>query len=232
MAATQRDSSDALAETDDKKGPEMSFDSFHPSELARIDQTKLMNGIVVPRPIAWVSTIGSHGVNLAPFSYFNIVSVEPPMIMFSVSIPFGDRAGTVKDTLQNIEEVPEFVVHLVDEKLVTQMNETSAEHPRGADEFQIAGLTAIPSEKVRPPRIAEAGAHLECKLVEKITLGKIPYNMILGEVVAIHTRKGIVDDRHRVDQDLHRPIARLGGGSQYATTKDRFVLDGSHIRAG
>lgn len=210
----------------------MEFDSFHPSELARIDQTKLMNGIVVPRPIAWVSTTGSQGVNLAPFSYFNVVAVEPPVIMFSVSIPFGDRAGTVKDTLQNIEEVQEFVVHLVDHELAGQMNETSAEHPRGKDEFSVAGLTAIPSDKVRPPRIAEAGAHLECKLLEKISLGAIPYNMILGEVVAIHTRKGIVDDRHRVDQDLHRPIGRLGGASQYATTKDRFTIEGSHIRAG
>lgn len=210
----------------------MEFDCFYPAELARIDQTKLMNGVVVPRPIAWVSTTGPAGVNLAPFSYFNVVAVEPPIIMFSVSIPFGDRAGTVKDTLQNLEEVPEFVVHLVDQELADRMNTTSAEHPRGTNEFEAAGLTEIPSQKIRPPRIAEAGVHLECRLFDKIALGTIPYNMVLGEVVAIHTRAGIVNDRHHVDQDLHRPIGRLGGASQYATTKDRFTIDSSHIKAG
>lgn len=210
----------------------MDFDSFYPAELARIDQTKLMNGVVVPRPIAWVSTLGSAGVNLAPFSYFNIVAVEPPIVMFSVSIPSGERAGTVKDTLQNLGEVPEFVVHLVDHQLAGQMNTTSAEHPRGLSEFEAAGLTGIPSEKVRPPRIAEAGVHLECRLVDRIALGRIPYNMVLGEVVAIHTRQGIVNDRHHVDQDRHAPIGRLGGTSQYATTRDRFTISRSSAKAG
>ena len=210
----------------------MEFDSFDPAQLARIDQTKLMNGLVVPRPIAWVSTIGSAGVNLAPFSYFNIVAVEPPVVMFSVSIPVGERHGTVKDTLQNLGEVPEFVIHLVDAGLVGQMNVTSAEHPRGADEFQAAGLTAIPSLHVRPPRIAEAGAHLECRVIQTLRFGKVPYTMVLGEVLRIHTRKGIVNERLHVDQDAHRPIGRLGGAAQYATTRDRFVIENSNIRAG
>lgn len=206
------------------------FDYFDPADLVRLDQSKLMNGIVVPRPIAWVSTIGAAGVNLAPFSYFNIVGIEPPVIMFSVSIPVGDRAGTVKDTLQNLREVPEFVVHLVDRELADAMNTTSAELAPGVDEFEAARLTQIPSVKVRPPRIAEAGAHLECKLIEMIEIGHVPYTMVLGEVVTICTRKGIVDDRHRVDQDKHRPIARLGGASQYATSNDRFVIGDSHIK--
>ena len=210
----------------------MDFDTFHPNTLERLEQTKLINGIVVPRPIAWVSTIGSAGANLAPYSYFNMLSVEPPVLMFSVSIPFSARAGSVKDTLQNLEEVPEFVVHLVDYDLVEQMNESSAEHPRGESEFKLAGLTELPSTMVRPPRIAEANVHMECTLQDIIDIGKVPYRVVLGEVVAVHTRKGIVNDRYHVNQDIHRPIGRLGGASQYATTKDRFELKNSHIKPG
>ncbi|PHP66772.1 hypothetical protein CSC94_11735 [Zhengella mangrovi] len=210
----------------------MEFDSFYPEALDRTIQSKLMNGIVVPRPIAWVSTTGSAGLNLAPFSYFNVVAVEPPVVMFSISIPVADRTGTVKDTLQNLREVPEFVLHLVDQELALQMNETSAEHGRGTNEFEAAGLTPIPSSRVRPPRIGEAGLHLECALMEILEIGKVPYHMVLGEVIAIHARKSIVDERYRVDQDLHRPIGRLGGASQYATTKDRFTIMGSHIKTG
>lgn len=205
-------------------------DTFDPMQLMRADQTKLINGLVVPRPIAWVSTIGAAGVNLAPFSYFNIVAVDPMTVMFSCSIPLADRAGTTKDTLQNIEEVPEFVLHLVDKILADAMNVTSAEFPRGQDEFAAAGLTALPSQRVRPPRIVEASVQMECRVSNAIKLGRVPYTMVLGEVVALHTRKGLVNDRFHVDQEAHRPIARLGGASQYATTQDRFVISGSNIK--
>lgn len=208
----------------------MTFDSFTLGDMARGDQSKLLNGLVVPRPIAWVSTIGSAGVNLAPFSYFNVVAVEPAMVMFSVSVPVGARAGSVKDTLQNIAEVPEFVLHLVDQDLAGKMNETSAELPSDEDEFVAAGLTPIPSVKVRPPRIKEAGAQLECRVVDTLLLGSVPYTMVLGEVVELHTRVGLVNDRFHVDQDRHRPVGRLGGASQYATTADRFTIQGSHIK--
>lgn len=210
----------------------MGFDSFDIGALERQNQSKLLNGLVVPRPIAWVSTIGSAGVNLAPFSYFNLVAVEPPTLMFSMSVPVGARAGTVKDTLQNLGEVPEFVLHLVDHGLAGKMNETSAEWPRGTDEFEAAGLTPMPSEIVRPPRIAEANAHLECRVVQVITIGTVPYNMVLGEVVKVHARTGLVNERFHVDQDQYRLVGRLGGASQYATTADRFVIDGSHIKLG
>lgn len=210
----------------------MQFDRIDTADLARPDQSKLLNGILVPRPIAWVSTIGAKGVNLAPFSYFTAVSVQPMIVMFSVSVPFGDRAGTTKDTLQNIDEIPEFVVHLVDRDLAGQMNATSAELPRGTNEFDVAGLTQLPSTKIRPPRIAEAGVHLECTLFDSQQIGDVPYRMIFGEVVAIHCSEGIVNDRFHVNQDLHRPIGRLGGASQYTTPNDRFTIQDSHIKSG
>ncbi len=202
----------------------MDFDTFHPAELPRADQSKLMNGTVVPRPIAWVTTIGSAGVNLAPFSYFNVVSVDPCIVMFSVSVPMGARTGTMKDTLQNLDEVPEFVLHLVDRDLGDRMVTSGEELPRGENEMETAGLTAIGSTAVRPPRIAEAGIQMECRVSQMIEIGQVPYRMVLGEVVALHARKGIVNDRHHVDQDLHAPIARLGGLSLYSGTGDRFQL--------
>lgn len=202
----------------------MSHDTFDPTALPRLDQSKLMNGLVVPRPIAWVSTTGSAGVNLAPFSYFNAVAVQPCMVMFSVSVPVGARQGSVKDTLQNLDEVPEFVVHLVDRALANRMNATSAELPRGRNEFEVAGLTAIASVKVRPPRIAEANIHMECRVHDIIKLGEVPYRMVIGEVLLLHARAGIVNTRHHVEQEIHTPIARLGGPDMYCTSTDRFTL--------
>jgi flavin reductase (DIM6/NTAB) family NADH-FMN oxidoreductase RutF len=208
----------------------MDFDIFHPADLPRVDQSKLMNGTVVPRPIAWVSTVGAAGVNLAPFSYFNVVAVEPCIVMFSVGIPFGDRAGTVKDTLLNLREVPEFVLHLVDRELAEAMNDSSAEMPRGTNEFEASGLTPLPSTLVRPPRIAEAGVHMECRVHDTIELGRVPYHMVLGEVLVLHSRKGLINDRHHVDPGRHQPIARLGGPSLYTAPTDMFPIQNSHIK--
>ncbi len=202
----------------------MGFDLFYPDELSRQDQSKLMNGTVVPRPIAWVSTVGSAGVNLAPFSYFNVVSVQPCIVMFSVATPLGPRTGSVKDTLQNLEEVPEFVLHLVDRSLAEQMNLTSGELPRGTNEFEVAKLTEVPSQVVKPPRIKEAGVHMECKVHDIISLGEVPYKMVLGHVVAIHTRESLVNERYHVDPEKHRPIARLGGPSLYTEPTDTFGI--------
>lgn len=202
----------------------MHFDTFRMADLGRADQSKLMNGSVVPRPIAWVSTIGSAGSNLAPFSYFNVVAVQPCLVMFSVAIPFFERTGTVKDTLQNLAEVPEFVLHLVDRELADKMNATSAELPRGTSEFAAAGLTELASVCVRPPRIAEAKMHLECKVHQIVELGTVPYKMVIGEVLALHAQTGIVNERHHIDPDRYAPIARLGGPNLYITPTDRFKM--------
>lgn len=202
----------------------MNFDSFRMSDLARSDQSKLMNGSVVPRPIAWVSTIGAAGVNLAPFSYFNVVAVEPCLVMFSVGVPVESRRGTVKDTIQNLAEVLEFVLHLVDAELAKAMNATSGEHPRGANELRLAGLTELASTAVRPPRIAEARIQMECRVQETLTLGQVPYHMFIGEVLVLHARSGTVNDRFHVDPELHAPVSRLGGGGLYSRPTDRFTL--------
>lgn len=203
----------------------MSFDTFELSALAGSDQSKLMNGIVVPRPIAWVSTLGSEGVNLAPFSYFNAVAVDPCMVMFSISVPVGPRKGTVKDTLQNLREIPEFVVHLANRELAARMNATSAELPRGESEIALAGLSTLPSVAVRPPRIAQAPVHMECSVQQIIALGRVPYHMVIGEVLFMHVQEGIVNARHHVAPELHVPISRLGGVGLYSVPTDRFVLD-------
>ncbi len=204
----------------------MTFDTFEPAALPRVDQSKLINGFVVPRPIAWVSTTGSAGVNLAPFSYFNAVAVDPCMVMFSVGVPVGARSGTVKDTLQNLTEIPEFVLHLVDRDLAKQMISTSTELSRGQSEFEFAGLTEIPSVRVRPPRIEQACVHMECRVHRIVELGASPFHMVIGEVLLVHARSGIVNASHHVDQDLYGPVARLGGVGLYTALKDRFVLDG------
>lgn len=203
----------------------MTYDTFELAALPPVDQSKLMNGIVVPRPIAWVSTIGAAGVNLAPFSYFNAVAVDPCMVMFSISVPVGPRKGSVKDTLQNLREIPEFVVHLVNRALADDMNATSAELPRGQSEFESAGLAMIPSVLVRPPRVAEAPVHMECRVHQIVALGRVPYHMVIGEVLLLHTQSGMVNARHHVDPEAHVPVSRLGGPGMYAIPTDRFVLD-------
>lgn len=200
----------------------MQYDTFRMADLSREDQSKLINGSVVPRPIAWVSTTGTAGPNLAPFSYFNVVAVQPCLVMFSVGVPLGARAGTTKDTLQNLAEVPEFVLHLVDRDLAGQMNVSAAELPRGVSEFEAAGLTMVPSVYVRPPRIAEAKMHLECRVYKTVELGALPYQMVIGEVLALHARSGIINQHHHVDSTLHNPIARVAGPDPYTVTTERF----------
>lgn len=203
----------------------MSFTTFELSALPGIEQSKLLNGIVVPRPIAWVSTLGAAGANLAPFSYFNAVAVDPCMIMFSISVPVGPRKGTLKDTLQNLREIPEFVVHLANRDLAEQLNTTSAELPRGESEFALAGLTTLASVAVRPPRIAQAPVHMECRVQQIIPLGKVPYHLVIGEILLMHVQEGIVNARHHVAPELHVPISRLGGAGLYSVPTDRFLLD-------
>jgi flavin reductase (DIM6/NTAB) family NADH-FMN oxidoreductase RutF len=202
----------------------MDFDTFYPAELPPASQSTLMNGLVVPRPIAWVSTIGSDGVNLAPFSYFNVVAVEPCIVMFSISVPIGPRAGTLKDTLQNLKGTPEFVLHLVDRELAEKMHLTSAELLQGENEFRHSGLTELASTIVRPPRIAEAGVHMECRVFDIISLGGVPFHMVLGEVLALHVRNGIISDRHNVNPSVHQPISRMGAPGLYSAPTDQFMI--------
>jgi len=193
---------------------------FDASEISWQDQYKLMVGTVTPRPIALVTTIGSEGPNAAPFSFFNAVGSDPAMLMFSV----GGRAGAGKDTVRNIREVPEFVVHIVSDAIKDQMNICAVDYPLGVNEIEKAGFTAVPSRKVRPPRIAEAPVALECRLMQIVDLGRKPYHVVFGEVVYFHYRDGIVNDRFHVDVAAINPVGRLAGKGGYCRVTDRFEM--------
>ncbi|WP_245617711.1 flavin reductase family protein [Nitriliruptor alkaliphilus] len=173
----------------------------------------VMTGLVIPRPIAWVSTVGDDGVrNVAPHSYFNVVSHDPPHVVFS---SIGE-----KDTLRNVRASGEFVVNLVTEHVLEPMNATSADLPHGEDEFAWFGLEEAPSTVVAPPRVAAAKAHLECRLVHELPVGN--GNLVVGEVVHIHVAPDVWRDG-RIDPELLRPVGRLAGTS-YGELGEVFKL--------
>ena len=193
---------------------------FDAAALDAQTQYKLLIGSITPRPIALVTTLGSQGPNAAPFSFFNGIGSDPAMIMFSV----GATGGRVKDTIANILEIPEFVVHIVSDAIKEKMNICAIEYPRGVNEIAEAGFTALPSKKVRPPRIAEAPVAFECRLLQRLELGRRPYHMVIGEVLYFHYHEGIVDERFYVDTGKIDPIGRLGGRGGYTRVTDRFEM--------
>src|SRR5688572_11048609 len=149
-------------------------------DVAQLDaqaQYKLMIGTVTPRPIALVTTLGKNGPNAAPFSFFQAIGSDPPMLSFSV----GYKDAGAKDTVANIRECPEFVVHIVGDAIKEQMNICAIDYPHGINEISEAGFTAAPSRKVRPPRIVEAPVAMECRLVQIIELGRKPNHLVIGE---------------------------------------------------
>jgi flavin reductase (DIM6/NTAB) family NADH-FMN oxidoreductase RutF len=182
---------------------------------------KLLIGCVVPRPIAWVSTVDADGVNnLAPFSFFMGVCQEPPTIAFSS----GPRARDRKDTVRNAELTGDFVVNVVDDDRAEQMNLTSGEYPPAIDEFALTGLTAAPSVRVRAPRVLEAPVSLECRVARIIPVGRGPHHLVLGEIVYFHVRDDVYDrTTGRVDIGRLRPVGRLAG-HQYARIHDIFEM--------
>ena len=189
----------------------MGWITIDPAAQTARENYFLLTSLVVPRPIAWVSTTGPNGVrNLAPHSYFNIVSNDPPIIHFT-------QTGR-KDSLANVEATGEFVVSLVSVDLVDQMNVTAADFPPDEDEFAWAGLEAAPSTVVAPPRVAVASAAFECRVRTILEMGN--GNMVFGDVVMAH-----VDERvwsgGRVDIPALAPLARLGGSS-YGALSDIF----------
>ncbi len=181
-------------------------------------------GVVVPRPIAWVTTVDLEGrVNLAPFSFFNAFGANPPIVVFSPTLR---RDGSKKDTLLNLESVGEFVVNVAVEEVAEKLNATSAELPRGISEADRAGLALTPSAKVRPPRVAESPVHLECRVRQIMSMGDGPIaaNLVIGEVVLIHIDDRVLDSSGQVDPRKLRAIARLGG-SDYCRTRDLFEME-------
>ena len=184
---------------------------------------KLMVGVIVPRPIAFVSSVSADGVpNLAPFSFFTGISANPPVICFSPMIRGSD--GAKKDTLRNIEETREFVVNIVSEEFAQQMNICSAEFPPDVDEFVASGLTPLPSDLVKAPRVKESGVNMECRLLQVVHVSEKPLggSIVLGEVVRFHIADEICDD-YKIDPDKLHPIGRMGGPT-YTRTTDRFDM--------
>jgi flavin reductase (DIM6/NTAB) family NADH-FMN oxidoreductase RutF len=191
-----------------------------PATSAPINIYKLLVGAVVPRPIAFVSTISPEGVaNLAPFSFFTVASANPPVLCFTASY-----REPRKDTLVNIRAMKEFVVNIVSEEFAAKMNVTSGEYPYGVDEFAQSGLTPVESDLVRPPRVKESHVNMECKLLQVIEVSNRPMGgtLILGEVVRFHVDDAIFED-FRIDPEKLGAVGRMAGNT-YCQTTDRFEL--------
>jgi len=193
------------------------------SEVSVSEAYRALVGIVTPRPIAWVTSVDPEGrVNLAPFSFFNAFGANPPIVVFS---PVTRRDGTRKDTLLNVEATGQFVLNAAVESLTQQVNHSSAELPYGQSEIDLTGLALLPSVKVRPPRLAAAPTHLECKLLQIVSVGSGPTsaNLVIGEVVLIHIDDAVLDGNGQIDPRKLRTIARLGG-DYYCRTTDLFEM--------
>ncbi|GGL02373.1 flavin reductase family protein [Nocardia jinanensis] len=180
----------------------------------RVDFTWMIKNAVVPRPIAWVSTVSATGVgNLAPYSYFALVTMDPPMLMVS----FTGR----KDTLDNIRETGDFVVNLVTEGSAGTQTDTAAVVPPEIDEAELLGLRTVAGTAVRAPRLAGAKAALECRAVEEKAMPGT--TLVFAEVVAIHVDDGVLDERGRIDIAAYRPVGRLGG-ALYTTVAESYRI--------
>ena len=205
-----------------------------PSQLAHREIYNILISAVAPRPIAWVSSLSSSGQpNLAPFSFFNAVCANPPLLAFATAMRLpkksaansaGEPGGEQKDTLRNIRETREFVVNVVTYELAEAMNLTSGEYDASINEFELAKLASAPSKLVRPQRVAESPVSFECKLYKILDFNPGPEggSLIIGEIVSVH-----IDEQHikngRLDRNSLDLIGRMGG-IQYTRTTERFEL--------
>jgi flavin reductase (DIM6/NTAB) family NADH-FMN oxidoreductase RutF len=197
--------------------------SIDPAKQQSKDIYKLLIGSVLPRPIAFVSTVDRGNVrNLAPFSFFTVASANPPVVVFCTSVPANERA--MKDTLRNVLDTREFVVNIVSEDFAQQMNQCSATVPPEVDEFALSGLTPIPSELVKPARVAESHVQMECRLLQVLPVSEKPMggNLVLGEVVRFHVSQDLMSN-FQIDPEKLRAIGRMAGAT-YCRTTDRFEL--------
>ncbi len=188
-----------------------------------VDAYHMLVGLVTPRPIAWVTTVSPAGVvNLAPFSFFNAFGSNPPIVVFS---PTNKRDGSKKDTLRNLETLGEFVVNVVTADLAAKANLTSKELPPDESEVVLAELSTLPSVKVKPPRIAESPASLECIVRQIIPCGTgaIAANLVIGEIVMMHVSDDVLGSDGRPDPRKLQTVARLGN-EYWCRTSDLFEL--------
>ena len=184
---------------------------------------KLLTGTVIPRPIAWVATIDSFGTNnLAPFSFFNVVSEDPPHVMFS-TVRTGNKN---KDTLNNIILNKQFVVNLVTEDVVEQMNTTSQSVASDVDEFELANVTPIDSIFIKPKRVKESLVHFECEMVHHYFIESHQNGgacIIIGKIITMHIDDSILQENHRINLETYKPVARLAG-SNYSKMGEIFSI--------
>lgn len=204
------------------------------SALTGMQLQNILQYVIAPRPICFASTINSKGeVNLSPFSYFNIFSVQPPICIFSPSRRLRDN--TTKHTLDNILEIPECVINIVSYDMVGQTSLASCEYPQGVNEFEKAGFTMLASEVVKPPRVAESPVQLECKINQVIPLGEKAGsgNLVVAEILRIHLSEKILDANGNVDQHALDLVARLGGNWYARINKDSlFQLEKPNEKIG
>jgi len=192
---------------------------FDFQSLEAAKRYKLLAGLVVPRPIALVSTLARGVVNAAPFSFFNVLGDDPPICILSIE---NRDEGPLKDTARNILENREFVVNLVDEAIAGPMHACSVAYPPETSELDEVGFTAAPSRRVAPPRVAESPVSLECRLHMHVPIG--PRHLLIGEIVWMHVRDGVVDPATlRVVPERYLPIGRFFG-NRYCRTRDQFEI--------
>lgn len=188
------------------------YKSIRLTDISTAEAQDLLNHAVAPRPICFASTISGDGkVNLSPFSFFNLFSTHPPVVIFSPARRV--RNNTTKHTLHNVEEVPEVVINIVEYAMVQQVSLSSCEYPEGTDEFVKAGFTKEPSVTVRPPRVKESPVQMECKVLEVKPLGTEggAGNLVICEVLVMHIRESVLDAAGKIDQRKLHHVARLGG---------------------
>ncbi|WP_445454530.1 flavin reductase family protein [Flavobacterium sp. 25HG05S-40] len=196
---------------------------FDPNDLEYSAVYKLLTGAIIPRPIGWISTISEDGINnLAPFSYFNAVGDDPPHVMFST----GRGNNLNKDTLNNVLATKQFVVNMVTEDLVEQMNITAQSVPSDVDEFELAGVTPIPSKKIKPMRVKESPIAFECELVHHYFLEDHKHGgacIIIGRIIMMHFDDNVLSDNYKINLENYKPVSRLAG-SNYAKIGELFSV--------
>lgn len=185
--------------------------SLNPKELSVQVVQKYLQNAIAPRPICFASTISKSGeVNLAPFSFFNIFSSNPPIAVFSPA--YSGRTGAPKDTLLNVLEVPECVINVVNYNMVYQMSLASSPFAKGINEFDKAGFTQVPSDLILPPRVKESPVQFECKVIEVKELGKLggAGNLIICEIIKIHIDEAVLNTQNQIDTNKIDLVARMG----------------------
>ncbi|MDL1901435.1 flavin reductase family protein [Anaerolineae bacterium CFX9] len=203
-----------------------------PESIPHTSFYKLMIGTIVPRPIGWISTLDEHGVpNLAPYSFFNAICSNPPHVLFCPSVRA--RGDGFKDSLVHVRASGEFVVNIVTEPLAAAMNLTAGEYERGVNEFEIAGVTAAPSLRVRPPRVLESPVNYECVVTQIVEVSDQVGggSIVIGRVVHLHVADELLLETDKIDILRLQPIGRLAG-SGYCRVNDLFNMQRPIVDAG